>query len=329
MKTNPDSELHVVLGAGQIGPRLARRLLRRGHRVRLVRRTEAAPPDPRIELRAGDMADSDFAVEVCAGAAVVYDCMNPPYHRWPERLLPLAQGGLRGAAAAGARLVALDCLYGYGRPTEPMSETTPFAPCSVKGRLRVDLHDLRTSAHARGDARVAIGRASDFIGPGLPLSVWNPRFLSRLLAGKPGEVFGDPDRPHAYTYADDVAAGLETLGAEPRALGEVWHLPTAPAESTRRIAARLGRALGVAGHVRPLPRWLLRGLGVLSPMMRELAEMTYQWEVDFEVDDRKFVDVFGYGATPIEGQVEAMATWARSLSEGQESPAGDAQGVRR
>ena len=47
-------------------------------------------------------------------------------------------------------------------------------------------------------------------------------------------------------------------------------------------------------------------------MMRELAEMTYQWEVDFEVDDQKFRRTFGYGATPIEAQVDAIATWARA-----------------
>lgn len=33
-------------------------------------------------------------------------------------------------------------------------------------------------------------------------------------------------------------------------------------------------------------------------MMRELAEMTYQWKQPYVVDDAKFRATFGFGATP-------------------------------
>jgi len=169
--TNQQAALHVVLGAGQIGSRLSKLLLARGYRVRVVARQQATSTTPRLDQVGGDMTDLAFAERATCGAAVVYDCMNPPYHQWPELLLPIARGALHGAAKAGAKLVALDCLYMYGAPDAPISEDTPLAPCSRKGELRVELGELRTAAHARGDARVTIGRASDFLGANLPFSV--------------------------------------------------------------------------------------------------------------------------------------------------------------
>jgi nucleoside-diphosphate-sugar epimerase len=310
MTSQHTSQVHVVLGAGQIGSRVSRLLLDRGHTVRVVAREPAVASEPRLERLGGDITDLAFAEHATRGASVIYDCLNPPYHRWPELLLPIARGALHGATQAGAKLVALDCLYMYGRPTGPMSEDAPLTPCSKKGALRVDLHELRLGAHRRGDTRVTIGRASDFFGANLPFSAWNDRFFQRIFAGKPGECMGDPDLVHSYTYVEDIARALVTLGERQEADGRVWHLPTAPAESTRALAKRLGRALGLDADVRRLHRWVLKASGLFSPFLREVAEMTYQWEVPFVIDDTRFRRTFGYGATPIEHSVALTAQWA-------------------
>jgi hypothetical protein len=101
-----------------------------------------------------------------------------------------------------------------------------------------------------------------------------------------------------------------TLGERQEADGRVWHLPTAPAESTRALAKRLGRALGLDADVRRLNRWALKAFGLFSPFLRAVAEMTYQWEVPFVIDDTCFRRTFGYGATPIEHSVALTAQWA-------------------
>jgi nucleoside-diphosphate-sugar epimerase len=309
--SNEQASLHVILGAGQIGARVADLLLARGHRVRVVRKGPAGDLRPLVEQVSGDVTDLGFAERATRGAAVVYDCMNPPYHRWPELLLPIARGALHGAAKAGARLVALDCLYMYGRPTERLHEGSPLAPCSKKGALRVALAEERLGAFRRGEVRVAIGRASDFFGPDLPFSAWNSRFFERIAAGKPGECMGDPDMPHSYTYAPDVARALVKLGERDEALGHVWHLPTPAAESTRVLAGRVGRALGVRVEVARVPRLVLRAVGLFSPFMREVAEMAYQWDVPFVIDDSRFRAAFGQEPTPIDEAVAATAAWAR------------------
>ncbi len=305
------SQLHVVLGAGQIGGRVAARLVAQGQRVRQVHTGRAAVSRPGVEVMAGDITDLEFAEAATRGAAVVYDCMNPPYHKWPELLLKIGRGSLHGATRAGARLVALDCLYMYGRPEGAMREDSPLRPCSRKGALRVALAELRLAAHRRGDVAVAIGRASDFFGVDLPYSAWSDRFYRRVLAGKPAECMGDPDMLHAYTYVEDIADALVVLGARDEAVGRVWHLPTVAAESTRALTRRLGAALGRDAKVTRVPRWLLRGLGLFSPFMREMVEMTYQWEVPYVIDDAAFRATFGVTPTPVERQVERTAAWAR------------------
>lgn len=311
MTNQHNAPLHVVLGAGQIGIRLANILAARGYRVRMVNRAARAPSPAGVERVAGNITDHTFAERATAGASVVYDCMNPPYHQWSELLLPIASGALHGASRAGATLVALDCLYMYGRPEGPLTEDSPLAPCSRKGALRVKLGELRLAAHQRGDVHVAIGRASDFLGASLPFSCFSERFWQRALAGKPVECMGDPDMPHSYTYVEDVARALVTLGEREESRGRVWHLPTPPAESTRAICARLGRAVERSITVERVPRWMLRMTGVFSRFMREVFEMAYQWDVPFVLDDARFRATFGYGATPIDDAVAEVARWAR------------------
>ena len=301
--------LHVVFGTGQIGTRIARTLLAHGHRVRIVSRHPA--PLAGAESAAGDARDLTFAAEAARGAAVIYDTTNPVYQHWKRDLLALGAGPLHAAKTTGAQLVALDCLYMYGTPDGPMTETSPMRATSRKGMLRAELSDLRLGAVARGEAHVAIARGSDFFGPGLPASWWGDRFFKRVLAGKPAECLGDPDQLHSYTYADDVARAMVMLGEAPNVDG-VWHVPTLPAESTRALVERVGHALGKQTSMTTMSPLLLRVLGVFAPFMGELPEMAYQWQVPFVLDDSKFRARFAMTPTPIDEQIAATVSWARA-----------------
>jgi nucleoside-diphosphate-sugar epimerase len=310
METKTTHSTHVILGGGQIGDRLATLLADRGESVRVVQRTARTDARPNVTRLSGDVTDLAFIERATRGASVVYDCMNPQYHQWPERLLPLGAAALHGAAAAGAQLIALDCLYMYGVPDGPMREDSPRNPCSKKGELRVRLEQLRLDADRRGDVRVAIGRASDFFGPAVPQSLFGPRFWQRLFAGKSLECPGDPDQLHTYSYADDVARGLAILGEHPEATGKVWHLPAAPAESTRALFERIAREAGRTVRIASVPDWVWQAAGLFLPFMREAAEMTYQWKVPYMLDDSRFRAAFGVEATPIERAVQDTVRWA-------------------
>lgn len=315
MNTNEQNKtgraLHVVFGAGQVGSLLADHLLAAGHRVRVARKSRRGVARPNLEVVFGDTTDLAFAEQAARGAAVVYDCTNPQYWEWPQFLMALGRGALHGATKAGARLVALDCLYMYGRPNGPMTEATPMRPVSKKGAMRRELAELRLGALARGEAHVSIARGSDFFGPAIPLSVWGDRFYERILAGKAAECMGDPDILHSYTYVPDVVRALATLGSRDDGDG-VWHVPTLPAESTATLARRLGAALDRKVELFRVPKVVMRGLGLFSPFLREAVEMMYQWEIPYVIDDTKFRTTFGVSATPMAEQIAATAAWAKA-----------------
>jgi uncharacterized protein YbjT (DUF2867 family) len=74
-------DVHVVFGTGPVGRALIDALVERGLPVRAVGRSAAAGLPEGVEAAAGDAADTAFATEAARDAAVVYQCMNPPYSR--------------------------------------------------------------------------------------------------------------------------------------------------------------------------------------------------------------------------------------------------------
>jgi nucleoside-diphosphate-sugar epimerase len=313
IKIHGMSEMHVILGAGQVGTVLARELLARGRRVRQVRRGAPDGGGPSgIEWMRGDVSDAAFVADATRGAAAVYDCVNPGYDQWPTLLPPMRRSILEGVARSGAKLVQLDNVYMYGAPRGPMTEDAPVAPVSKKGELRALLAEETMAASRRGDVRVVVARASDFYGPEfVRASIFGPHFYERALTGKGAYAFGDPDAPHSYAYGPDVARGMIRLGdAGDDVLGQVWHLPQAPALSTRATMAVVGAAMGADVRVQRVPDWLLRTIGLFQPVLREVVEMTYQWKAPFVVDDSKWRAHFGDEATPLEIGAQETARWA-------------------
>ena len=82
---------------------------------------------------------------------------------------------------------------GYG-PTDgkPMTEDLPLAATTVKGRTRAAMTDELLTAAADGRVRVAIGRASDFFGPGVTQgSTLGERVFGNALAARRADFIGD------------------------------------------------------------------------------------------------------------------------------------------
>jgi nucleoside-diphosphate-sugar epimerase len=297
--------IHTVLGAGQVGTKLARALAAEGFAVRLVRRGAPGAAIDGVTWLRGDITDPTFADAACRGASVVYNCTNPPdYANW-NGLLPLYRASWDAASRAGARLVQLDSLYGYGEPpTSPFDERTPMRPCGPKGELRRRVADELFERHARGDVVATLGRASDYFGPETPSAVmFRPDIYQRLLASQTIYVTGNLDTPHGYSYTPDVATGLMVLGTRDEAVGRAWHLPLSARGTTRETFERFAAQAGVELRLRRVPRWVLRALGVVSPLASALAEMTYQWEVPYVMDDTAFRRTFGIDPTPLDAAI--------------------------
>ena len=311
-RTTP-SDLHVIFGTGPAGRAVMRELLARGKRVRMVNRSGAGELPAVVELLAGDAADRHFARQASAGATVVYQCLSPPYHRWPELFPRLQAGVVEGAAAAGARLVALENLYMYG-PTygKPLTEKRSMTAMSRKGRVRMEMSEALLQAHAKGRVKVAIGRASDFFGPGVRLSALGEQVFGAAVRGQPASVLGDIDQPHTYSYISDVGRALVLLGQRDEALGEVWHLPSPPTVTTRELLEMIYAEAGQPLRARGAGNWTVRLLGFFKPHLGELAEMMYLFKESFVVDHAKFTAAFGDLATSLDEAVRSTVEWYRS-----------------
>ena len=309
-----DKALHVVFGAGQIGVPLALELVRRGHEVRVVRRSPGNPPAG-ATLRTGDAGDPTFVAEATQGAAAIYHCMNPNYSasQWSRELPRWRIALLTAAARQNARVVLLDNLYMLGRPNGArLSEASPIAPCSKKGEIRAWEWQAWLAAHHKGDVRVTCGRGSDFYGPGATQSYFGDAFMPKALGSGVAFTLTRLDTPHSYHYTLDVAAGLATLGeANDDAYGRWWMLPAAAAESTQAMIDRLGSGLGQELKVQAMPTLAMKGLALFMPLLRELGEMGYQWSEPFVTDDRAFRDRFASQPTSLDDGARAMADWAR------------------
>lgn len=149
-----EGRLHVVFGVGQVGHAVITRSAVGGVKVRAVSTRRPAccrkksiggtpmppilnpPPTPPTPPRAHRF---------------VYRCLNAPYAEWPERFPPLQRGVLAAAERAGALLVTLENLYGYG-PTGgmPMTEDQPLDATTFKVRTRAAMTQelLIASGHA-------------------------------------------------------------------------------------------------------------------------------------------------------------------------------------
>ncbi len=307
-------ELHVMFGGGQVGQPLARILLARGKRVRIVKRSAGGLREG-VELVRGDATDLNCCVEASRGASTVYHCMNPPYYArvWAELLPRYMENLIAAAGRSGARLVVLDNVYMLGRPQgKPLDEDTPPRPCSRKGEIRARVAERMWEAHRRGDVRATSGRASDFYGPGGTLTHLGDQFWRPAIAGKRGRVLVNPDAIHTYHYIPDVAAGLAALGtAGNDAYGRPWMLPCAPAETMRALVARLSRELGRKIDLMTVPRTVLKILALVVPFLREIDEMLYQWEEPFVIDDRRFRAQFGLGPEDVKRAAADTVVWAK------------------
>lgn len=307
------NEVHVVFGTGAIGLALIDELAGRGVPVRAVNRSGSAGVPEGVELLGGDVSDKDFATRAVAGAAVVYQCLNPAYHRWAEDFPALQVGAIHAARTVDARLVSFENVYTYGDTGgAPITETTVANPHTRKGKVRLVMAEQLRRLHDEGELAVTTARASDYFGPrGTTQSPFGDRVVGAALAGKPARVIGNPDLPHSYTFTTDAARTLAALGTLDDVLGEVFLVPNAPALTTRQIIDLIADELGSPIKVSVAPRLLLRAMGLFDKTVREVDEMLYEFTQPFVVDGAKAQTRLGIAPTPMPDAIAATVAWFR------------------
>jgi nucleoside-diphosphate-sugar epimerase len=210
-----------------------------------------------------------------------------------------------------------DNLYMYGPVEGPMREDTPARPVGKKGRLRAHLAEQLLASHRAGRVRMAIGRSSDYFGPGGVNSTLGEFLFGAAVTSKTTRWLGSLDVPHAVSYLDDMAVGLATLGERDEADGQIWHLPVNATLTGREFLAAVWQAVGQPPRIGRVGLLTIRIGGLFSPRTRELTETLYQWERPFLVDDSKWQRVFGpYRPVPLPEALERTVAWFRSRQRG-------------
>lgn len=291
----------TILGAGgAIGAELVKEYAARGQRVRLVGR-HPKPAGDHTETLTADLSDAAQTTQAVEKTEIAFLLAGLKYDLaiWRELWPRIMTNTIEACKRTGARLVFFDNVYMYGKVDGPMTEETPFRPCSKKGEIRARIAGQLLNEIAAGRLTAMIARAADFYGPGVRTSGPNILIFDKLAKGQTPLLIGNENVRHSFTFTPDTGRALVTLAESAGAWNQTWHLPTAPDPPTGREFIELAAAeYGRPATFRKLGKTLMRLAGLFDSNVREMAEMLYQNDYEYLFDSTKFTRAFGNRATP-------------------------------
>ena len=290
----------TILGAGgPIGNELAKILAASNRPFRLVGRNPK--PVAGGELFAADLADKEQTIRAVAGSTVVHLLAGLKYNLevWQDLWPQIMANTIEACKRAEAKLLFFDNVYMYGRVAGPMTENTPYAPCSKKGEIRAMIATALMKEVQAGGLSAMIARSADFYGPDTQNGVPNVLVFEPLAKGAMASWLVNAEVPHSLTLTPDAARGVAMLADQASVWNQVWHLPTAPHPPTgREFIAMAASEIGVDPKYRVLSPLILRLAGCFNPQVRESYEMLYQSDSPYLFDSTKFANEFGFAGTP-------------------------------
>jgi nucleoside-diphosphate-sugar epimerase len=300
----------TILGAsGDIGSKLAQLLAAGKEPFRVVGRNPRLAPGA-AETVAADVTDREQTIRAVAGSSVVHLVVGLKYdHKvWLEMWPRIIANTIEACKRAGAKLIFFDNVYMYGKVDGPMTEETPFNPCSRKGEIRAKIATTLIESWKSGALTGMIARAADFYGPYTRNGVPNVLVMEAFSKKKKASWLVNDAAPHSYAYTPDAAKGLLQLAERATAWNQTWHLPCAPNPLTgKEFVALAAKEFGVAPNHRVLSRPVLRLVGLFNASVAESYEMLYQNESPYLFDSSKFAREFGFAGTPYADGIRATA----------------------
>ncbi len=291
----------VTGGAGFIGSALARALLVRGDRVRVIdnffsgKRENLAEVAKDVELVEADIRDDGALARALGGVELVFHQAAIP--SVPRSLAdPVAShdanatGTLQVLAAAkraGVRRVvyaASSSAYG-DTPTLPKVETmrpmplSPYAVSKLAGE-----HYCQVYASAFGLETVSL-RYFNVFGPRQdPKSEYAaviPRFVTAALAGQGATVYGDGTQSRDFCFIDNTVEANLAAASAPGVSGQVFNVACGAATSLNDVVRLVAE---IVGH--PVP--ITYAPGRVGDVKHSLADVTaarerlgYRGEISF------------------------------------------------
>jgi UDP-glucose 4-epimerase len=258
----------VTGGAGFIGSHLVRRLVAEGRTVRVADDFSTGSLERiqdlvgKIELVRGDLVAIDLRPVVSGVSRIFHMAAIPSVPRSVREPLPshqsIATGTLRlliAARAAGVRCFVLSSSSSvYGETSElPKREGLTPRPISPYGVAKLAAEGYARAFSGLYGVHTVSLRYFNVFGPGQdpasPYAAVIPIFVTRALAGRPVEIFGDGLQTRDFTYVENVVTANLAAAAADVSPGRVYNIaagePRSLLDLVRELEAIIGRPLAI------------------------------------------------------------------------------------
>lgn len=295
----------TVLGInGHIGHNAAVQFARAGWEVTGFGRSNRHPI-PGVRFVQGDavnIADLEAAID---GADVVVQGLHLPYDKWTNGR---AEAQLANVIAAmgklGKTLIFPGTIYNYAATDREMTPSTPQRPEAPRGAIRVRLEEMLREASEAGRFQTLIIRAGDFYGPDNTGDWFEQAMMMDRAKGKIYHM-GDLGMRHAWAYLPDLGAVFARVAEQRQQLGvfENFHFAGNFITHAEMMTA-IQKAAPIPLMPQPLPWHILKAIGLVNPVMRDIVRMRYIWTNEMELVDSRLDTLLGpdFG-TPLETAV--------------------------
>ncbi|WP_299024290.1 NAD-dependent epimerase/dehydratase family protein [uncultured Sulfitobacter sp.] len=275
----------LILGAtGRFGRAATNAFANAGWQVIAASRAGGGAVPRGVKTIACDPTDKAAVVAAAQGMDVIVHTVNPPYHHWAKLMPNLTRNIIAAGLSSGATVMIPGNIYGYGEDASIiLREEAARAPTTRKGALRVTMERAFEDAAAEG-LRTIILRSGDYMERRNTGS-WFESYIAKKASKGVFTYPGRMDAVHAWAYLPDVGRAMQQL-ARIRAdlpaftaLGFEGYSLTG-AELKAAVALAVGQPLKTA----KMPWRLMRVLGLINPVVREVMEMRYLWNTPHRVD---------------------------------------------
>jgi len=293
---------HTILGAGgPVSNALTHELENSNQHIHLVSRKPIQPKGNTTWAKA-DLTNHDEVRQAAKGSDIIYLCAGLVYDKtiWQQQWPKIMQNVIDVAKENNSRLIFFDNVYMYGLVNGPMTENTPYNPCSIKGEVRAKIATQLMDEAKAGNIKASIARAADFYGSEQLKSVADMMVLDKYAKKQKAQWIGKPELKHSLTYVPDAGKGMYLLGQHPETDNQIWHMPTAPALTGKEFIALAAKVFNVEPKYSTINKLMMRLAGIFNKDIRSAVEMNYQYTNDYIFDSTKFELAFNIKATDYE-----------------------------
>ncbi|WP_299045411.1 NAD-dependent epimerase/dehydratase family protein [uncultured Tateyamaria sp.] len=289
----------IVLGAkGRVGRAAARAFAEAGWSVTRAGRGIDGPGSVQV-----DATDRAAVTRACAGADVIVNAVNPPYHHWVQTVPKVTEAVIAAARAHGATVMIPGNIYNYGHSLPPvLREDTPWVANTRKGGIRIRME----RAYRDSGVRTIVLRSGDYF-EAAQTGDWFGSYITAKLGQGKVTYPGPRDQVHAWAYLPDVGRAMAAL-ADLRSTFDTFEEFNFDgyALTGDDLIALIEQAVGRPLRVTPFPWFAVRMMGLWSPLMREVLEMRYLWQRPHAVDGTKLNGVLpAFRSTPVDRAIAA------------------------